>query len=182
MTANTRANQSITSMEKFMIYSLGGSRHLSINWLDTIASVASKANGQISVGCCVGADEMLLQLAITGELPINKLRVFTSFGPGGKELVPGLSAWESVRKFESMGGEVIYTPTAELKYPPALRLRNRTLRVVNSGTGEFFLFSGPVVGRGSELVLKSCQKRDVIQFRKIGERPTRIKSPQLALF
>lgn len=127
---------------------IGGSRNLSADWLPTVRRVvaASVATGHhISVGCCVGADEYVLEASL--DIPVvSGVTCFTIADCAGDHAC-GLTALESVTRFARAGGSVVYSagggPDINLK----ARLVRRTgsvFRLADTAAVLFFGDSGSV--------------------------------------
>src|SRR3990167_4678020 len=102
---------------------LGGSRHLAHQYLVNQVVQSIQASGQVvHVGCCIGADQQVIQAALPRP---SSLVVFSQFAPGGQGAWSGSAVWAD-SKAAAACGSVRYLAGGPLAVPLQARLVRRS--------------------------------------------------------
>ena len=124
------------------IVAFGGSRDLSLDWLPTVRRVVSAVHSTghtMVVGCCVGADEYVLESVIDIGLPSSALKCLTlcdCSGEGGCSL----TAISAVERYAQYSSNVVFSAGGDAHIPLKARLVGRTHSVVRSADKAMILF------------------------------------------
>lgn len=133
----------------------GGSRSLSSSFAPLVSSVVASvlASGRrLAVGCCRGADQLVLSSVPAASLPA--VSVFSAFGPGGRGSLAAVSAVSVVLAAVAGGASVSWWAGGPASLPLRLRLPSRSQALVRSlavprlpgSAFVLFLGSGPCFG------------------------------------
>jgi hypothetical protein len=121
----------------------------------SVVRAAAASGASVGVGCCRGADHLVLSAALPALLPVSvrRLRVFAAFGPGGAGALPSASP-SLVLAAAGSGVPVSWWAGGGLRVPPRARLARRSRALVSwaaagPGPGAFVCFLASPVSRGS---------------------------------
>jgi hypothetical protein len=121
---------------------IGGSRHFQSSPGPASLIQSALATGRpVHVGCCVGADQAVIQAAIRSS-SFQQVRAFAAFGPGGEGAIPTLSAVKAVRAFAQAGGPVSWWAGGGLELPLAARLIQRSQAALKGSSVAIFIEPG----------------------------------------
>lgn len=118
----------------FTSLALGGSRHLQSSALvGQVVRAALAAGCQLSVGCCVGADQQVIAAALAVSGGAARLSVFAQFAGVWRAVgACSVSAVAAVRAAVEAGASVQFLAGGSLAVPLAGRLIQRSQAVVQS--------------------------------------------------
>lgn len=115
-------------MSNLPVVSLSGSRALPLRFLPVVSSVvrgAVTAGFAPAVGCCVGADALVISSALLGGFT-SRLSILAAFGPDGKGAFSD-SALSSVLSALAAGARVSWWSGGSIRVPPMGRLAQRSV-------------------------------------------------------
>ena len=122
---------------------LGGSRSLASPALVAPVVRAILASGQqIHVGCARGADQAVIQSALSIPGGHSSLFVFAAFGPGGAGAWSG-SAVSSVQAAARAGASVSWLAGGSLAVPLVARLMRRSRAALHGCSASVFFLASP---------------------------------------
>lgn len=142
------------------VIAVAGSRRLPAAGSALVARVASDLAGRgasFVVGCCCGADAVLLS-AVPGSVPPSLVRCLAAFGPDGIGSGP-FSAVAQVAKFDAAGGSVRWWSGGPASKPLWVRLADRTRAVVGSADAGLVVFFASPKSRGSLLACRCALQK-----------------------
>ena len=126
---------------------LGGSRSLASPALVAPVVRAILASGQsIHVGCARGADQAVIQSALSIPGGHSFLVVFAAFGRGGAQSAPGAwsgSAVSSVQAAARAGASVSWLAGGGLQLPLVARLMRRSRAALHGCSASVFFLASP---------------------------------------
>jgi hypothetical protein len=131
------------------MWAVAGSRRLPPGGSAAVAAaLAALGPVPLAVGCCMGADGVVL-----GCVPTPRLRVFAAFGPDGQGAC-ALSAVSAVCLVAATGAAVTWWAGGGPAVPLAARLARRTRAVMGAATSGLLLFPASPASRGSWLAAR----------------------------
>lgn len=126
-----------------VVCGFSGSRSLSPRWLPLAGRLVRGAVAEdfaVSVGCCVGADSLVLSAALLGGVA-GRLSVLAAFGPGGAGALSSSSV-SLVESCAAAGAAVCWWCGGGASVPVAGRLASRSLALVRFCAGSAGLAGG----------------------------------------
>ena len=145
------------------VWAFGGSRSLSPSASALASSVALavlRSGAGVAVGCCVGADSVVLSAAVSAGLA-SRLSVFSAFGPLGSGAPAGacsLSAVAAVRAAVAAGASLRSWAGGGPSVPLSVRLAARTRAVGSAASAGAVVFLS-ASSRGSLSLARSVAAR-----------------------
>jgi predicted Rossmann fold nucleotide-binding protein DprA/Smf involved in DNA uptake len=120
----------------------GGSRALSPRFASQVASVVQAslcAGAAVRVGCAVGADQFVIQAALSQP---QRLSIFAQFSATGAGAFSG-SAVQPVLSAQAAGAQVSFLAGGPLQVPLRARLLRRSIAALRGSSAAVFFLASP---------------------------------------